>query len=90
MTKRKSRPKTPEQLADEHWMWIEGVVLECMRLTMKLSKDFMIHGYKHGKEDERDTGFIRDTRQIKIRIRPTKKIIRSVRCTLTYINQLIF
>ena len=47
-----TRPlKTPEQLAKEHWDWIEGVILTEMRLTMKLFVDGFVHGYKHGKED---------------------------------------
>ncbi len=49
----KTKLKTPQQLADEHWDWLEGVLLTQMRLTMKLFKDGMIHGYKHGRDDER-------------------------------------
>ena len=41
----------PIQLADEHWNFIEGVLLEHTRLTMKLYKDAMVHGYKHGWRD---------------------------------------
>lgn len=48
MTKRKVQAKTPQQLADEHWDWIEGIILTQMRLTMRLFKDGFIHGYKHG------------------------------------------
>ena len=43
--------KTPEQLAKEHWDWIEGVILTEMRLTMKLFMDGFVHGYKHGRKD---------------------------------------
>ena len=47
-----TRPnKTPEQLANEHWNWLEGIMLEEMRMKMRLFKDAFIHGYKHGKED---------------------------------------
>jgi len=44
--------KTPMQLADEHWDWIEGILFTQMKLTMKLFKDGFIHGYKHGKESQ--------------------------------------
>lgn len=47
----KPRRKTPQQLADEHWEWIEGIIFTQMKLTMKLFKDGMIHGYKHGHDD---------------------------------------
>ena len=63
MTKRKPIPKTPEQLADEHWDWIEGVIFTQMKLTMKLFKDGMVLGYEHGKEDTLDG----------LRTKPTKK-----------------
>ena len=43
--------KTPEQLAQEHWMWLEMVLLTQMKLTMRLFIDGMVHGYGHGKED---------------------------------------
>ncbi|KKN75194.1 hypothetical protein LCGC14_0383530 [marine sediment metagenome] len=44
--------KTPRQLAEEHWMWIEGMLLEEMRMKMKLFQEGFIHGYKHGKEEQ--------------------------------------
>ena len=53
--------KTPEQLANEHWDWLEGILLESMRMHMRLFKDAFIHGYKHGKEDKH------------VRTRPTTK-----------------
>ena len=50
-----TRPlKTPEQLAKEHWDWIEGVILTEMRLTMRLFMDGFVHGHRHGKEDAND------------------------------------
>ena len=55
--------KTPRQLAEEHWMFLEGILLTQMKLTMKLFVDGMIHGYKHGREDATKG----------IRTRPTKK-----------------
>ena len=51
MTKRKLPQKTPRQLADEHWEFIEGLVLEQFRVAMRLFKEGFTHGYKHGKED---------------------------------------
>lgn len=51
MTPRKPSKKTPSQLADGHWDFIEGIILEEFRLTMRLFKEGFIHGYKHGKED---------------------------------------
>lgn len=50
MTKPK-QAKTPEQLANEHWNFLEGLILENMRLTMRLFIEGFKHGYKHGKED---------------------------------------
>lgn len=49
MTKHKQ--KTQEQLAQEHWNFLEGLILTEMRLTMKLFLDGFCHGYKHGKEN---------------------------------------
>lgn len=60
MTKPK---KTPQQLADEHWNFVEGILLEAMRMTMRVSKEMFIHGHKHGRRD-RDSG---------VRTRPRKK-----------------
>lgn len=38
--------KTPEQLAEEHWNWLQTVLA-------KIYKDAFIHGYKHGKKKRR-------------------------------------
>ena len=51
MAKLKPLPPTPQQLADEHWEFIEKLVLEQLRFTMLLYKQAIIHGYKHGKEN---------------------------------------
>ena len=53
MTKPKPKPKTPQQLADEHWSLIESIIFTQMKLTMLLFKDGFVHGYKHGKEDDK-------------------------------------
>ena len=44
--------KTPMQLADEHWNYLEYILLEEMRMKMLLYKTAFIHGHKHGKEDK--------------------------------------
>lgn len=51
MTKPKSPAKTPQQLALEHWDWLEPLILIQMKLTMRLFQDGFVHGYKHGRED---------------------------------------
>ncbi len=50
MTKKKEEPKTPKQLADEHWAWLEEILLEEMRMKMVLFKGAIIHGIKHGEQ----------------------------------------
>lgn len=52
MTPKKPPKKTPRQLADEHWEFIEGLILEQFRVTMRLFKEGFTHGYKHGKEEQ--------------------------------------
>jgi len=50
--------KTPKELADQHWTWVEGL-WESLPIdatfgitTMEyIYKTAMIHGYKHGYED---------------------------------------
>ncbi len=44
--------KTPMQLADEHWAYIETIILEDLRMKMLLYKTAFIHGYRHGKDGE--------------------------------------
>ena len=50
MTKPKMLPPTPQQLADEHWSFLESILLEAVRMEMMLYKSAFLHGYKHGKE----------------------------------------
>ena len=47
---------TPQELADQHWNWLEGILLESMRMQMKLYKDGFIHGHKHGYEEGKKDG----------------------------------
>jgi len=54
MTKPKQAPKTPQQLANEHWEWIEGLVFTQMKLTMKLFMDGFVHGYEHRDKEIRN------------------------------------
>ena len=50
MTKARLPELTPQQLADEHWRFTEGLLLESMRMQMKLYKEAFIHGVRHGEE----------------------------------------
>ena len=43
MTKPK---KTPEQLAKEHWEWLESIL-------QKTFKDAFVHGYNHGQRGKK-------------------------------------
>ena len=54
MTPRKPPPKTPKQLAEEHWAELEPVLFTQMKLTMRLTIDAYIKGYNRRKEDELD------------------------------------
>jgi len=38
--------KTPEQLAEEHWKWLET-------LLHKIYVDAFVHGEKHGKDGKK-------------------------------------
>ncbi len=42
--------KTPRQIAEEHWEWIESLLFQQRLMEKKLFIDAFIHGYKHGKE----------------------------------------
>jgi len=42
--------KTPRQLAEEHWLWIESLLDEQRRMEKRLFIDAFIHGTKHGKD----------------------------------------
>lgn len=50
MTKPK---KTPRQLAEEHWDWIEQVLRNRQNETRHMFIEGFIHGYKHGKGDKK-------------------------------------
>ncbi len=69
MTKPKPKPKTPQQLADEHWNFIEGLIFTQMKLTMFLFKEGFTHGYRHGKE----SNIVPSTTTRRVRTKPTKK-----------------
>ena len=49
MTKPK---KTPRELAEEHWAWIESILSVQRMMEKKLFIDAFIHGYKHGRKEE--------------------------------------
>ena len=42
---------TSQELADRHWMGIESILLESMRMQMVLVKKSFIQGYEEGKKD---------------------------------------
>ena len=45
--------KTPRQLAEEHWNYIELLLFQQRLIEKKLFIDAFIHGYKHGKESKK-------------------------------------
>jgi len=45
--------KTLRQQGEEHWIWIESVLQDQMRVTERLFIDAFVHGYKHAKEDKK-------------------------------------
>lgn len=53
MTKRKESPEArAHRLAAEHWNWLEGILLEEMRMKMRLFNDALAHGYMHRVKEE--------------------------------------
>ena len=49
-----TKPKrTPRQIAEEHWGWIESLLFQQRLIEKKLFIDAFIHGYKHGKESKK-------------------------------------
>ena len=47
-----SRPKkTVNQLAEEHWNWIEQVLANRQTETKHMFIEGFKHGYKHGRQD---------------------------------------
>lgn len=54
--------KTLRQLAEESWLGLEPILLEDMRMKMKLYQLGFVHGHKLGKES-----------QSGVRTKPTKK-----------------
>lgn len=42
--------KTPKQLRDEHWAWIEQVLANRQAETKHMFIEGFIHGHKHGKQ----------------------------------------
>jgi len=43
--------KTPKELADQHWTWVDAVLRLGLSLVEYLYKTALIHGYKHGYDD---------------------------------------
>lgn len=48
MTKPK---KTPLELAQKHWSWLQEILDKQREMEMKLFIDAFVHGYKHGKKE---------------------------------------
>lgn len=45
-----TRPKkTPRQLAEEHWAWVESVLADRQAETKHMFIEGFIHGFKHGQ-----------------------------------------
>ena len=44
--------KTPEELDEAHWKYIESLRLKALEMEKKMYIDAFIHGHKHGKEDK--------------------------------------
>ncbi len=66
MTPPKEKPEARAlRLATEHWNWLEGILLEEMRMKMRLFNDAFTHGYRHGRKDEKE--------ESGVRTKPTKK-----------------
>jgi hypothetical protein len=42
--------KSPKQLAEEHWAWIESILYQQRLMEKKLFIDAFVHGFKHGVE----------------------------------------
>lgn len=39
-----------KKLAEEHWKYVESVMLQQLEVIGKMYRDAMIHGFKHGIE----------------------------------------
>lgn len=46
--------KTPKQMAEEHWDWLESILelqhRNYMVLLRKVAMDEFVHGFKHGRK----------------------------------------
>ena len=45
--------KTPQQIAIEHWEWAESILFQQRQMEKKLYIGAFVHGFKHGKEDNK-------------------------------------
>ena len=57
----KPKQKQARELAEEHWNYLETVILQQLQVTRKLFIDGFIHGYKHGKEASKHMGRAKPT-----------------------------
>ena len=42
--------KEAMELAEAHWEWLKGILLQQLEVQHKLFVDAMIHGIKHGQK----------------------------------------
>ena len=47
------RKKSPMELAEDHWAWIEALMEKRQAETKYMFLEGFVHGYKHGKEDRK-------------------------------------
>lgn len=48
-----SSTKTPLELAQEHWNWLQSVLGRQREMERKLFIDAFVHGYKHATEERK-------------------------------------
>ena len=48
----KEEAELVQELAEQHWAWIEGVLADRQQETKHMFIEGFKHGYKHGKESK--------------------------------------
>lgn len=43
---------TAKAMAEEHWLWVEKILLKQLEFQHILYVDAMIHGFEHGVEEK--------------------------------------
>lgn len=44
--------KSPKELAEEHWAWLQSILDAQRIMEKKLFVDAFIHGFKHGQKSK--------------------------------------